>query len=198
MAGATKQSSKTCWLELMIGHQILILPTNMLFLINLFVLNLRPDVVITSKSTKRIIIGELTCPAEENIHDANIRKMNRYSDLVKELSNNGWSVFLLPFEVGARGFVAHSMSTFLRKLGFSHNKSSKTCKLLSKTSSRCSYSIWLARNNKFWPRTDPLILSTHKSSTDTWGWMNLISLIHYCNISCVSVCRMCFTGSLLL
>ena len=38
----------------------------------------RPDIVIWSPSTKVVIVVELTCPAEENILSAQIRKLGRY------------------------------------------------------------------------------------------------------------------------
>ena len=39
---------------------------------------LRPDIVIWSVSTKTMIWGELTCPLEELILDAHVRKKSRY------------------------------------------------------------------------------------------------------------------------
>jgi hypothetical protein len=47
---------------------------------------------------------ELTCPAEEGIHNAVLRKQARNKDLQTELNNGHWTATLLTVEVGARGF----------------------------------------------------------------------------------------------
>ena len=51
----------------------------------------RPGVVIWSPLTKTIIWGELTCPLEELILDAHIRKKNRYLHLEVECRVRGWA-----------------------------------------------------------------------------------------------------------
>ena len=45
----------------------------------------RPDVVIWSKESKRVIIIELTVPAEENIANAHHRKTVKYEALIAPL-----------------------------------------------------------------------------------------------------------------
>jgi hypothetical protein len=51
--------------------------------------SLRPDIVIWSRSTKTVIWGELTCPLEELILDAYVRKKSRYLALEVECVSGG-------------------------------------------------------------------------------------------------------------
>ena len=77
----------------------------------------RPDIVLFSKSSKRIIFIELTVPWEEALEEAYERKKLRYTELVEECIANGWKAVCYPVEVGARGFVARSMAKLLKELG---------------------------------------------------------------------------------
>ena len=86
--------------------------------------NLRPDIIIWSPQSKKVILGELTCPVEENIKQAQSVKKSRYTPLCDSIHerNEGWSVTLLTLEVGARGFVGTSLRSFLNRLGISARK----------------------------------------------------------------------------
>ena len=66
----------------------------------------RPDLVLWSASRRRVILIELTCPAEEGIQDAASRKVARYAGLCGECERLGWSVSMATVEVGARGYAA--------------------------------------------------------------------------------------------
>ena len=66
---------------------------------------LRPDAVLWSSLTRTVILLELTCPAEEGIEAAQIRKEARYAGLMAEITEQKWTPTLLTFEVGARGLV---------------------------------------------------------------------------------------------
>ena len=92
----------------------------------------------------------MTSPCEEGILAANIRKNARYTCLSNHISSRGWKCSILPFEVGARGFVARSTNSMLRNIGFTPNAASKLCKTVSLTAAFCSYSIWNHRMNKEW------------------------------------------------
>jgi hypothetical protein len=120
----------------------------------------RPDILILSRSTKLIILGELTCGAEEGFLNARLRKEARYDSLVANINDdesNPWSAILFTIEVGARGFVGHSLLRFLRKLGFSSRKSRATCKRASLISAKSSFGIYLMHNNHNWDAKRPLI-----------------------------------------
>ena len=65
--------------------------------------NLRPDVVLWSALSRTVILLELTCPAEEGIAAAQIRKQSKYQDLLNEINaTKTWKARLLTLEVGAR------------------------------------------------------------------------------------------------
>ena len=126
----------------------------------------RPDIIIWSQCLRMILIIELTVPADENIVAAQIRKTARYqelSDLMKSVNN--WNSKIITIEVGARGFVAKSMNSFLRSVGFSHKESSSICKSLSMIVARCSHHIFANRDNTSWCK-GPLLIpyKTEESS----------------------------------
>ena len=124
----------------------------------IYTTNQRPDIVIFSRSLKLVLIVELTVPAEENLEAAYIRKKARYTELASDINQSTmWSASIHPIEVGARGFVARSMFSFLRKIGFSSNNASSTCKKVSLITARCSHHIWLSRDNKKW-KPGPLLV----------------------------------------
>ena len=116
----------------------------------------RPDIVIWSQSSKTVYFIELTCPSEENIEAAQVYKSARYIELCSLASNNGWSSKTFPIESGARGFVARSMNSCCRNLGFIPKSASSLRKSISGIVARCSYHIWLNRLNKHW-RKGPLL-----------------------------------------
>ena len=48
--------------------------------------SLRPDVVLWSKMSRKVILIELTCCAEEGIHNAHVRKDTKYTPLVNDIN----------------------------------------------------------------------------------------------------------------
>jgi len=78
---------------------------------------LRPDIVLWSVSTKTVIWGELSCPLEELILEAYVRKKQKYLILEIECRRRGWKVYAFPFEVGSIGFVGQSCKKFLSAIG---------------------------------------------------------------------------------
>jgi hypothetical protein len=115
---------------------------------------LRPDLIIWSRRTKTVIFGELTCPWEENITKANQRKNLRYSELADLVRLAGWTVHLLPFEVGCRGFVAISFRKLLSKIAFPPRQTSDIVKRVSLTTLQASYIIYKARHGHQWHEFD--------------------------------------------
>ena len=93
-----------------------------------------------------MLLVELTCPAEEGIEAASIRKHSRYLQLASNINNDNtklWQASVLTIEAGARGFVAHSMMVFLKKIGFSPRRARAICKNISLICANCSYTIFL-------------------------------------------------------
>ena len=133
----------------------------MLFPVTIVATDLRPDVVVWSACTKTVILGELTCPAEENFDNANARKMDRYAELCEQIRLAGWTVHLRTFEAGARGFVSNRTSRFLRELGLSSTEARQACKDISLVTARCSYGIYLLRKAPLWNASRELVVPNH-------------------------------------
>ena len=131
-----------------------------LFPPHIFATKERPDILLYSNSLRVVIFGELTCPAEEGIVEANLRKQSRYADTADAIRGlrNPWTVHVLTLEVGARGFVARSTYTFLRKVGFTAVAAKSTCRQISEVVARCSYAIYLRHNEKEWNSSHTLLV----------------------------------------
>lgn len=119
--------------------------------------NLRPDIVIWSISRKRVVLLELTCPAEEGFANATTRKLIRYDELMELIRRAGWEPFHYPFEVGARGFVARSTFRCISAVGLKPTTKRQLIKALGTICARCSYTIYLSRDNRAWDRTRELL-----------------------------------------
>lgn len=132
-----------------------------LFPVHITSTNQRPDIVIWSNSAKLVLLVELTYPAEEGIVEASFRKQARYLPLKKQIEEEKrpypWKAKIFTIEVGARGFVANSVFSFLRKIGFSSSQARLACKDVSVISARCSYGIWLMRHSKCWNSSRELV-----------------------------------------
>lgn len=131
-----------------------------LFPPHIFATNQRPDFLLFSNSLRVVIFGELTCPAEEGITEAKLRKEARYVSLAEEIRDlkHPWTVHNLTLEVGARGFVARSTYTFLRKIGFSAKTARTTCRQVSEVAARCSYAIYLQHSEENWYSSRTLLV----------------------------------------
>ena len=118
----------------------------------------RPDIIIWSHASQKVLLIELTCPAEEGIDAAKIRKETKYMDLINQISEfTNWKVSFMTIEVGVRGFVGKSLWNCLGKLGFSHSASTKICKSVSLIAAKCSYAIYLASKSSSWDPQRPLL-----------------------------------------
>ena len=107
----------------------------------------RPDITIWSPSLRKVIMIELTCPAEEGIDKAHQRKMARYQDLQRRVKDAEWTPILRTIEVGARGYIAKSVHRCFRSLGLNYRDSTSLSNQLSNTVVRCSHHIYLSRNS---------------------------------------------------
>ena len=131
--------------------------------------NLKPDLLIVSRSTRRCILIELTAPLEENIESRHSTKKRKYTDEVLDNLQPGWKVEIVCIEVGAKGWIPPSFTRDLRKVvGFSKSvcrKLANDCQLVAR---KCSYVIWLNRSNKeFQPiRVIPPSLSSITPSSE--------------------------------
>ena len=110
----------------------------------------RPDIVIWSKQSKRVMNAELTCPAEEGIEAAQARKTRSYCDITDAARVRGWTAETVTIEAGARGFVARTLPHFLKRLGRCPKNINSDCKTISSIAARCTYTIYLARESIVW------------------------------------------------
>lgn len=117
----------------------------------------RPDIVMWSNALKKVILIELTCPAEEGMDAAKLRKETRYMKLLEQIKENGWIPHLWTIEVGARGFVGRSFSNCIGKLGLVNREIRTLCKAVSITAAKCSYAIFLSAKNPFWDKERKLL-----------------------------------------
>ena len=106
---------------------------------------LRPDVVILSRTARIVIMGELTVPWEDNVEEAHERKKEKYEELVMQCKECGWRAHCYPFEVGCRGFVARSTTSFLCCLGVVGKEKRRVCKRLEEAAESGSAWIWWKR-----------------------------------------------------
>jgi hypothetical protein len=137
--------------------------TPIIFPPSIYATDQRPDVVIWSEAAKTLIIFELTVPSEDNIADAEFRKKAKYDELVHGCRNAHWDVHFHTIEVGCRGFVAFSLRKCLKLLGTNNSTIKRAISRASKTALRCSYSLYLARNNKQWKPLSLLCDSIHEA-----------------------------------
>ena len=110
----------------------------------------RPDILLESASTRRVLLIELTCPSEENLEWANQRKRRTYKDLIRNIKANKWFVDYFPIEVGARGYCAENVRGCLSRLGLPGKKTKALLKDASRTSLVASFTIWLSRGSVVW------------------------------------------------
>ncbi len=114
------------------------------------VTNLRPDLVLWSKSCHRAFIVELTVPWEDSIEEAFERKRLRYANLAAEAEGRGWNVKVWPVEVGCRGFVARSTTGLLKEVGIRGQAQRRAIKELSAVAEQSSHWLWLKRRDTMW------------------------------------------------
>ena len=111
---------------------------------------LRPDIVLWSAISKKIILIELTVPWEDSCDEAFERKSSKYADLVEDCRQKGWSAWLFPVEVGARGFPAQSVWRMFHKIGVTGTKRKAAIKRLAEAAERASCWLWCKREAPTW------------------------------------------------
>lgn len=127
------------------------------FPVHICVTDSRPDIVIYSDNLRTVILIELTCPAEENIADARLRKRTKYTPLKDQIEDNKWSCHLMTIEVGARGLVSGSIPRALRRLGFCNSEIRSVVRNVSISAARCSFAIYRSSTVRTWS-WNPLVI----------------------------------------
>ena len=111
------------------------------------VTRLRPDMVLLSRSSKSILIVELTVPWEERLDISHQLKKAKYQDLVDEAHLKGWHAVQFPIEIGCRGFPGKSLRFFFQQLGLPPSKTKKAVKAIGAAAESSSRWLWLRRGD---------------------------------------------------
>ena len=93
------------------------LKTSLQFPVHIIQTEKWPDIVAWSDSKKTVLLIELTVPSKENQEEAHKWKKNRYETLHDSCVEKDWICLVVPIEVGCRGFLGHSVISFLSKIG---------------------------------------------------------------------------------
>ena len=120
-------------------HRKLVFPEEIL------VTSKRPDIVLWSSSAKKVILIELTVPWEERMEESNELKRDKYSELVTDIKNKGWSCWCQPVEVGCRGFASSSMWKTLSLLGVCGRKRNTIIRDMCNAAEIGSRWVWMKR-----------------------------------------------------
>ena len=111
---------------------------------------LRPDMILTSETTKQICIVELTVPREDRLEVSGELKKTKYEELKVGGEANGWRVTIRTVEVGCRGFAFGSLSQVLRDIGYDGREKKMVIKKVEEVAEHCSNMIWRWSHSKAW------------------------------------------------
>ena len=110
----------------------------------------RPDMVLISKSLKKMVVVELTVPMECRIEVSNELKKKRYADLEEAVKPQGWKAIVYAVEVGCRGFPASSMASVLKAVGCSSREKREVLKALGAQAEQASATLWKMSHVSEW------------------------------------------------
>ena len=110
-----------------------------------------PDLIVWSEEQRHIITLELTVPWEDNIKDGELRKEQRYEELLDFCVDKGWTTEYYHLAVGCRGFVDKGVVRLLReRFRMTSDKSKLIVKDLQQAAEKSSLFIWLKRDDDHW------------------------------------------------
>ena len=113
----------------------------------------RPDIILTSESTRQMCIVELTVPREDRLEVSGELKKTNYEELIVGGAGNGWRVTVKTVEVGCRGFAFRSLSQVLRDVGgYEGRERKQIVKKIEVIAEQCSHMIWKWSHYKSWGR----------------------------------------------
>ena len=111
----------------------------------------RPDFIVWSEEQRHIIILELTVPWQEDIKHAELRKEQRYEELIDACVDKDWATEYYHLAVGCRGFVDKGVVRLLReRFRMTSNKLKLIVKDLQQAAEKSSLFIWLKRDDDHW------------------------------------------------
>ena len=107
----------------------------------------RPDIVIWNDHQCTLV--ELTVPFEDNFADAEERKRDRYEDLLRLCTSNGYRAQLIMIQVWARGVLDLPSLSRLKQMCKPTVKDWNSFAVsLAKAAITGSFAIWCSRNTK--------------------------------------------------
>ena len=112
--------------------------------------NLRPDMILTSRSSRRMGVIELTVPTEERIEVSSELKKAKYAGLQSEGKRNGYAVKVWAVEVGCRGFPALSMASLLKDMRIDGGERKRRLQKIGEAAEKASRSVWNWSRMKEW------------------------------------------------
>ena len=121
---------------------------------SIIVTGLKPDLTLTNRATKTILICELTICWDSNFLQAKNRKQERYQELSAELTERGWTNSIITIEIGSRGFSGNSTANNLKILIKSKKKRSALLNKLNQISLTASHAIFVHRTDSNWNPTE--------------------------------------------
>ena len=113
---------------------------------------LRPDIVLWSKTGKKLIVIELTVPWETRCEGAYERKKAK-TELLDLCQEKGWCTWLFQVEVGVRGFCSQSVCRLMTAVGTSGRDRKRAIQRLSQAAERASSWPWLRREEMSWKQS---------------------------------------------
>ncbi len=125
---------------------------------------LRPDIVVYSNSLKIVFLIELTCGDESNFESQRARKESRYQQLLADIEGTGWSAKLFTVEVGCRGLYHHTLPHLFNYFNIPRQRKKKALNEVAVIALRCSYTIWLSRDNRIWSSNYELVRRPRRSA----------------------------------
>ena len=117
----------------------------------------RPDIVIWSDTVKLVIIVELAVPWEENMEEDFERKKLRNEKLNIECEDKGWACQVMPIEVGCRGFIGWTTTSYLTRLGLTNRARRRATQQLQTAAERASSWFWskVRKSTTVWQNSPP-------------------------------------------
>ncbi|XP_060076611.1 uncharacterized protein LOC132556244 [Ylistrum balloti] len=112
--------------------------------------NLRPDILLWSQQGRKMVMIEPTVHWEDRCQEAHERKKGKCADLADDVRAKGWSVWVLPVEMGCRGFPAQSMWRMFSTLGIQGRDPRAAVQRLSTTAEKSSSWLWWRREDLSW------------------------------------------------
>ena len=103
--------------------------------------SLRPDIVLWSKTGKKLIVIELTVPLGTRFEETYQWKKAKYTEPLDLCKEKCWRTWLFPVEVGVRGFCSQSVCILMTAVGTSGRDRKRASQAVEWASSW----LWLRR-----------------------------------------------------